>query len=184
MKRTTILIYKDITAPKRGLKQATQEEWNAILQSNKGLPMCERRCFIEDSFEDCGVIDRMFIEVPYLQYLSWHKEKMAQQRNCEAGKCYPVFSLNHRTSGEGSDELQESIPDSYDLELAVTDEIMLETIRKALSTWRPWAVEMFEIMLEPKEMGQTRRLAEENNVSEQIIRKRKRELANYLKKYL
>ena len=86
MKRTTILIYKDITAPKRGLKQATQKEWSAILKSNKGLPMCKRRCFIEDSFEDCGVIDRMFIEVPYLQYLSWHKEKMAQQRNCEAGK--------------------------------------------------------------------------------------------------
>lgn len=39
MKRTTILIYKDSTDPKKGLKEATQKEWSAILKSNKGLPM-------------------------------------------------------------------------------------------------------------------------------------------------
>ena len=63
MKRTTILIYKDITDPKKGLREATQGEWSDILRGNKGLPMCQRRCFIEDSFEDCGFVDRMFIEV-------------------------------------------------------------------------------------------------------------------------
>ena len=92
MKKTTILIYKDITDPKRGLREATQEEWNAIMQGNKGLPMCQRRCFMEDSFEDCGVIDRMFIEVPYAKYLVWHKEKMGQERNRVRGKEYTHFS--------------------------------------------------------------------------------------------
>lgn len=81
MKKTTILIYKDMNDPKKGLMEATQEEWSAILKSNRGLPMCERRCFIEDSFEDCGVIDRMFIEASYVAYMEWHKEETQRNRN-------------------------------------------------------------------------------------------------------
>ena len=104
MKRTTILIYKDITDPKKGLREATQGEWSAILRGNKGLPMRERRCFMEDSFEDCGVIDRMFIEVSYEEYCCWNRENTLSYRNRKAGENFGILSLDISTkNSEGSD---------------------------------------------------------------------------------
>lgn len=116
MKRTTILIYKDSTDPKKGLKEATQKEWSAILKSNKGLPMCKRRCFIEDSFEDCGVVDRMFIEVSYDAYKEWHIEDALKGKNMTAKKEYRLLSMDCQIKGSDGETLMDTLPSVVDIE--------------------------------------------------------------------
>ena len=49
--KTTYLVYKQVDGV-RQLVAATQEEWDAIMKGNRGLPMGQRRCFMKDCFED------------------------------------------------------------------------------------------------------------------------------------
>lgn len=183
MKRTTILIYKDSTDPKKGLKEATQEEWSAILKSNKGLPMCERRCFIEDSFEDCGVIDRMFIEVTLGAYKEWDRERKRQSRNEEQRSSYQHISLDYQGGDDDSRSFDEFIASGFDLEGDVLSRNDIEAFHQALAKWRPWAMEMLENYLSGERRCCTQKLCEKYGVSAVVIRKRKRDFEKFARKF-
>lgn len=184
MKRTTILIYKDITDPKKGLREATQGEWSAILKKNKGLPMCERRCFMEDSFEDCGVIDRMFIEVPYEEYCCWHRENALSYRNRKAGEGFGVLSLDIPTKNSEGSDLKDVLPVDFDLEEEVTSELMMETLRDSLRKWKPWACDMLDFYLMGNERLCSSALIEKYSVSYVTVAKWKKMFGEYIKNFL
>lgn len=183
MKRTTILIYRDSTDPKKGLKEATQEEWSAILKSNKGLPMCKRRCFIEDSFEDCGVIDRMFIEVTLGAYKEWDRERKRQSRNEEQRSSYQHISLDYQGGDDDSRSFDEFIASGFDLEGDVLSRNDIEAFHQALTKWRPWAMEMLENYLSGERRCCTQKLCEKYGVSAVVIRKRKRDFEKFARKF-
>lgn len=183
MKKTTILIYKDMNDPKKGLMEATQEEWSAIMRANKGLPMCQRRCFIEDCFEDCGVIDRMFIEVPYAKYLVWHKEKMGQERNRVRGKEYVHFSINRDLHGAEGCSIQDTIPAEFDLEESIIGEMVLERLREQLANWKPWALELLDFYLDGKKKTCAKVLGEKYGISAMAMSKRKKLFDEFLRKF-
>ena len=54
--KTTYLVYKQVDGV-RQLVAATQEEWDAIMKENRGLPIGQRRCFMKDCFEDGDELD-------------------------------------------------------------------------------------------------------------------------------
>lgn len=183
MKKTTILIYKDITDPKRGLREATQEEWSAILRANKGLPMCQRRCFMEDSFEDCGVIDRMFIEVSYEMYKEWHREDVLKDKNITAKREYQHLSMDCQIRGSDGEILMDTLPSDVDLEAMILTEVMYKELRKELEEWRPWANELLDYCLSGKLKSCIKLLGEKDGVSLPTMYRRKKELENFIKKF-
>lgn len=176
MKKTTILIYKDITDPKRGLREATQEEWSAILQANKGLPMCQRRCFMEDSFDDCGVIDRMFIEVQYEEYLVWNRKQKESQRHTEGKSQFQHLSLDYY-SEYGS--IADTIADTFDFEAEFIEEENIRDYIVALSAWKPWGVEYLHLYLEYGRTFCTKIMVAKYGVTRRCIYKRKMEFENF-----
>ena len=68
--KTTYLIYKQVDGIQQ-LVAATQEEWDAIMKGNRGLPVEQRRCFMKDCFEDGDGLDCMFIEITTAEYREW-----------------------------------------------------------------------------------------------------------------
>ena len=54
--KTTYLVYKQVDGV-RQLTTATQEEWDAIMKGNRGLPVEQRRLFMKDCFEDGDELD-------------------------------------------------------------------------------------------------------------------------------
>lgn len=183
MKRTTILIYKDINDPKKGLIEATQKEWSAILRSNKGLPMRQRRCFIEDSFEDCGVIDRMFIEVSYEAYMEWHREDVLKDRSLNAKKKYQHLSMDCQIRGSDGETLLDTLSSDVDTEAMILTEVMYKELRKALEEWRPWANELLDYCLLGKLKSCIKLLCEKEGVSLPTMYRRKKELENFTKNF-
>lgn len=183
MKKTTILIYKDMNDPKKGLMEATQEEWSAILKRNKGLPVCERRYFIEDSFEDCGVIDRMFIEVAYDHYLVWHRENMRQNRNRACGKEYIHFSIDKPPQDTSCPNIHEAVPSGFNLEESVVDEMILEKLKAQLADWKPWALELLDYYLDGEKKCCAKILGERHGISAMAMSKRKKLFDEFLRNF-
>lgn len=183
MKKTTILIYKDYSNPAEGLREATQEEWSEILHVNKGLPMCQRRCFVEDCFEDCGTIDRMFMEVPYMEYLKWDRERKKKSRNDDEGRKYQHISLDYQREDDDGISFVELIDDGFDLEADIVSRDDITAIHRALEQWRPWAIELLENYLAGKRRHCTQTLCEKYGVSAVVIRKRKREFEKFVQKF-
>lgn len=183
MKKTTILIYKDMNDPKKGLMEATQEEWSAILRSNKGLPMCQRRCFIEDCFEDCGVIDRMFIEVSYEAYMEWHREDALRRINGKLkGECQHL-SIDCPLKGSEGEALIDTLSAEFDLEGSVIDEMLLEKLKTQLANWKPWALELLEFYLDGKKKNCAKVLGERYGITVMAMSKRKKLFDEYLKNF-
>ena len=82
--KTTYLVYKQVDGV-RQLVAATQEEWDAIMKGNRGLPMGQRRCFMKDCFEDGDELDCMYIETTAAEYREWNSENTIAQRKRKVG---------------------------------------------------------------------------------------------------
>ena len=169
MKRTTILIYKDSTDPKKGLKEATQKEWSAILKSNKGLPMCKRRCFIEDSSYDA--------------YKEWHREDALKGKNMTAKKEYRLLSMDCPIKGSDGETLMDTLPSIVDIEGNILTEMMYKELRKALEEWRPWANELLDYSLSGTLKSCIKELCKKDGVSLATMYRRKKEMEDFIKNF-
>ena len=184
MKKTTILIYKDTNAPQEGLREATQKEWSAILQSNQGLPMCQRRCFIEDCFEDCGIIDRMFMEVSYEAYMEWHRENVLRYLNRKRKDEYQHLSIDCPFKESEGESLMDTLADEFDLEGNVVDELLLEELKEQLAQWKPWALELLDFYLNGKKKSCAKELGEKYGITAMAMSKRKKLFEVFLQNFL
>ena len=106
--KSTYLIFEDVVNGNQTLRTATAEEWNAILQYNRTAPKEQRRYFIRDSFDDCGKLDCMFIEVTREKYEEWHREKSAKYRNRKSKAAYLHISLDAANLNGEADALKET----------------------------------------------------------------------------
>lgn len=165
------------------MRACPRSRYDDIMQGNKGLPMCQRRCFVEDSFEDGGVIDRMFIEVSYAEYLEWDREHKKKRRNEEQQKGYQHISIDYMVGNDDSSSFAERLASGFDLEADVLCRDDIRAFRQALGQWKPWAIELLEIYLDGKKRSCTQMLCEKYCVSAVVIRKRKRELEGFTRKF-
>ena len=69
------------------------------------------------------------------------------------------------------------------MEAAVIDDILMDELKKQLSNWKPWAADMLEQYLAGRKRSCSADMAEKYGVSEQVIRKYKRQFEEFIRKF-
>lgn len=82
------------------LSIADREDWLAVVKANKNLPLEEQRYFIRDCIADGVDMDWMLIETTRENYLAWHREQAASERNRVWLKTFQKMSLDAEISIE------------------------------------------------------------------------------------
>lgn len=181
--RTTYLIYKQVNGV-RQLTAATQEEWDAIMKGNRGLPVEKRRCFMKDCFEDGNELDCMYIEVTAAEYREWNSKNTVTQRKRKAGALYSLLSLDAGVPESGIESLHESVPAEFNLERLTTDHLLIEELKAALRRWKPWAEELLELYLSGAKRSCTNGLCEKYQLSDRAVQKRKAAFEKFVLDFL
>lgn len=182
--KTTVLVFVDETAPKKGLRIATMKEWNEILSNNRGLAMENRRIFYKDCIPEGDELDCMFIETTYAEFIKEEAERKARYRNeKERRKCY-FISLAEQ-AGLQEDELcvEDIIASGCCLEDAAVENVMIEQLRTALARWNDWAPELLDIYMNGQGRSCTSYLMNKYGISERLVRKRKMMFREFVKNF-
>ena len=181
--KSTILIYKNPDMPESGLRVASREEWTQILKANRGLPRDSRRFFICDSFEDCGIIDRIFIETSKTEYDRWHAQQVEANRKRKAGNQYINVSLE--TGPEGNEEVSYNmlVADSIDIETEIQERMELEQLKALLSNWRPWATDMMNLYIAGMKKEATYIISKKYGTSIRTVQRWKEQFDGFIKEF-
>ena len=153
------------------------------VNTNRNLPTEQRRYFISDCIEDGKEIDRMIIEVGYDEYRRWNSRHTIMERSRKAGKQYQHLSLDAVLSEADEITLLECLSGTENMEAAVIDDILMDELKKQLSNWKPWAADMLEQYLAGRKRSCSADMAEKYGVSEQVIRKYKRQFEEFIRKF-
>ncbi len=181
--KNTYLINKQQKDGTTALCIATIEEWLAVVNSNRNLPTEQRRYFIADCIEEGKDIDRMIIEVTYAEYRRWNSRHTMTERSRKAGKKYQHLSLDAALSETNEIALLECLGGTEDIEAIAIDEILMDELKRRLSAWKPWAMDMLESYLVGEKRTCSAAMAAKYGVSEQVIRKYKRQFEEFIKKF-
>lgn len=175
--KTTYLVFDKMNQ----LRVATKEEWNRIMVENRSLPREQRRFFIQDCFEDGGILDCMYIEATKEDYDRWHAENQRRYRQRQSSGKAEILSIDVSTQTNDNEGMIDVIDDGVDWENMILSDLCLKELRSRLAAWRVWANELLDYYLAGEQMAATKILSEKYSVSEQLIRRRKRELESYIK---
>lgn len=178
--KTTFLIYKDINAEKKELVVATHDEWNAIMQSNKGLAVEDRRHFILDCIED----DRMYIEVSIKEYKVWSSKHKREERIRKEGMKYKYLPMNEIIEVSDSLTCEDCISDEIDYAGLALKGVAMEELKAALDKWEPYGHTLLQLYLSGNKRRCTKELSETIGVSEQYVRRKKKEFEKLVKSFL
>ena len=181
--KNTFLVLNDPTNPKSGLRVATLAEWDQILKANRGASQKQRRYFICDCFEDCGELDRMYVETSKEKFDKWHSQNMESERKRKAGSAYGKVSINLTLPGSEDLTYVDVIGDNFNVEKAVIDEVSMDNLRKALSTWKDWAITMLDLYLEGKKKEATYLVSEMFEVSIRTVQRWKEMFEEFVKNF-
>ena len=177
--KNTYLINKPQKDGKAALCAVTAAEWLAAVNANRYLPTEHRRYFIADG----KVIDRMIIEVSYAEYKKWNSRHSITERSRKAGKEYQFLSLNAVLNETNDITLLECLRSAEDMEAAVISEMIMDELKKQLFAWKPWAADLLAYYLAGKKKSCTAAMAKKYGVSEQVIRKYKRQFEKFVKNF-
>ena len=181
--KTTYLVYKQVDGV-RQLVAATQEEWDAIMKGNRGLPMGQRRCFMKDCFEDGDELDCMYIDTTAAEYREWNSENTIAQRKRKVGSSYSFLSLDAGVPETDLESLHESVPSAFNLESLATDHLLIDELKTALRKWKPWAEELLELYLSGAKRSCTNSLCKKYKLSDRTIQKRKTAFERFVLDFL
>ena len=181
--KNTYLINKPQKDGRTALCTATAEEWLAAVSSNRNLPTERRRYFIADCIEDGKEIDRIVIEVDYDEYRRWNSRHTVSERSRRAGKEYQFLSPDAVLNEADDITLLECLGSMEDMETAVISEMIMDELKKQLFAWKPWAVDLLAYYLAGKKKSCTAAMAKKYGVSEQVIRKYKRQFEKFVKNF-
>lgn len=182
--KSTYLIFEDFVNGNQTLRTATAEEWNAILQYNRTAPKEQRRYFIRDSFDDCGKLDCMFIEVTREKYEEWHREQSAKYRNRKSKAAYLHISLDAANLNGEADALKETLASEFNLEDYVVNQERMSALRSELREWRYWGTDMLDVFLQGQNRQSMKEFTEKYGVSNVTVAKWKKLFRAYMKEYL
>ena len=170
--KTTYLIYKQVDGVQQ-LVVATQEEWDAIMKGNRGLPIEQRRCFIKDCFTDGDELDCMFIEMTAAEYREWNSKNTVHQRKRKIGVLHSHLSLDAGITDTDVESLHECVPSDFDLERLAMDTVLMGELKQALKAWKPWAEELLELYLAGAKRSCTNNLCKKYQLTDRAVQKRK-----------
>lgn len=166
------------------LSIVTHEEWLAVVKANKQLPLERQRYFIRDYIADGSDMDWIIIETSREDYLAWHREQTASERNRTWVQTFQKLSLDAEVSIEdGTTTLHDVISDANCIEENCCSQLWVEDLRMALKGWKPWANDLLDMYLQGKGRSCTELLSKKYSVSPQVIRKYKRQLEEFVKKF-
>lgn len=183
--KTTYLVNQEQPDGSVCLAVVSSTVWRTIVERNKQRPLDQQRYFIIDYITDNSEIDRMVIETTAEDYRVWHKEHMASERNRRLGNTYQFVPLDALRRGtDGVEYIQEDILSDEQLEELVCSEMILEDLRLKLAEWRPWANDLLDMYLLGNQRSCPSVIAEKYGVSERVVRKYKRQIEDFIKKFL
>lgn len=181
--RITYLVYENGQNGGK-LRTATKEEWSRIMDENRGLPCDKRRYFIEDTIDDFGEMDRIYIESSKQEYDRWHAADQRKRRKRKSCKDIQIVSIDYQSHTDEGCSLHGLITDTIDWEALIVDSMEMESLTRALSEWQPWAIDILECYLTGQKRECTKFLSIKQGVSVQTIRARKREFEAFVLGYL
>ena len=181
--RITYLVYENAQNGHK-LRIATKEEWSQIMEENRGLPCDKRRYFIEDTIDDLGEMDRMYIESSKQEYDRWHADDQCKRRKRKSSRGVEVVSMDFESYANESYSLHGVLVDEIDWENLIIEKMEIESLTLALSKWQPWAIDILECYLAGQKRECTKFLSLKQGVSVQTIRTRKREFEAFVLGYL
>lgn len=165
------------------LRVATKEEWNGIMEQNRTLPREQRRFFIQDCFEDCGILDCMYIETTKTEYDKWHSAHQVQYMKRKDSEDIVILSGDTSTQTEDG-TLLDTLSDGIDWERLMIDDIQMQELRVALAAWKNWAVELLDIYLAGQKTKASRFLSEKYGIRKNSARYRRSEFEKFVLDFL
>ncbi len=183
MKTTYLFIEKSLNG-ESCLVTGTLDQYKAISTANSQLPMDQRRHFIIDRIPEAGEVDVMYIEVDYNQFLDWARQYMAAYRNRQDAKQFTALSLDAPNTIDEALTMHDCVASSLNVEQEAIGNADFDILRKCLSEWKPWAVDLLDAYMSGEKKTCTEELAKKYKVSVQTIRKYKRQFEKFIEKYL
>jgi len=145
--KTTYLVNQKQADGGIKLMVVSSAEWLNVVKANKQLPPDQRKHFILDYIADGDELDRMVIGVPAADYHIWHREHMASVRNRKKGQNFQVISFETLVFGDDEPErLSDSIMSSDQVEEKACSQLLILSLRKDLSAWRPWGNDLLDLL--------------------------------------
>lgn len=127
----------------------------------------------------------MVIEASAEEYRAWNREHMAAERNRAMGKEFQHLSLDAKLfCADEAESLLDVLALADSLEDQVCERLLIENLREALASWRPWANDLLNLYLQGKKKSCTAVFAAKYGVSLQTVRKYKRQFENFVKKFM
>ncbi len=179
--KTTYLLNKKQDDGSIRLTVVDSSEWLSVVNLNQNLPKDQRRYFIVDYIPEGDTLDRMVIEVSADDYRKWNREHTASERNRSFQRSnYQLISLDALTDIPNNRPGSDVFSTSELIDEKICSQIMLETLRKQLSAWKPWANDLLDYYLQGKQRSCTSAIVEKYGVSTRMVRKYKKQFEEFI----
>ena len=166
------------------LVEISSEKWHAIIKDQEGLPMEQKRHFIDDKIFDHLGEDCIKIEVSLDEWRRWDNKRKKKNREAEQRNRYLHLSLDYvRDAETGATMMTHSTLCSISEDEAYR-EFQFEEMKKALAEWRPWALRMLQFYMEGDITHANKEMMEVFNVKQATVSKYKKQFEAFMRDYL
>lgn len=182
--KTTYLMNKPQADGTVQLSIVGYEEWLAVVKANKYLPLEQQRYFIRDCIADGSDLDWMIVEATREDYLVWHREQAASERNRNWLQTFQRLSLDAEVLIEDySTSLHDFVSGPDCVEEECCSQLWMGDLRRALQEWKPWANDLLDMYLQDQSRSCTEALARKFGISQRMVRKYKVQFINFIKNF-
>ena len=182
MSISAFLVYINPADPTEGYRVASKDEWNQILNDNRGKPMKKRRLFTRDRIVEGNNKDDLYIESTIAEYKKWFNREKDKREIRECAKAYSFFSMDIPSSKD--------IPEServtnYQNVIDFADiAILFDQLVLVLDIWKPWATELLKLRMSEHRNQAAAILSKKHGISQRQYERRIRQLEKYIKYFL
>ncbi len=166
------------------LEEIKFNEWQEIINNNLKLPLTQRRFFMKDVIKEVNHLDEIYIEVSHKEYKKWNSENTVYLKKSKYKENYTFQSLNIDWEKNKENENYKDFNSINLVEELTLDNVLMEEIIKKIREWKPWGEDLFLEYMKGNKRNCTRDLAVKFNVSDNTIRRYKKEFENFIKKII
>ena len=170
--KNTYLIYKDPKAEKKELIVATPKQWDEIIKANRGVA------------QECGELDRMYIEVEKPEFDKWHSQNVMRERNRKLGEQYAFVSTSQEIPG--TDLVYEDIiaDSSCNVEEEAEEKSEIAALRERLNSWKSYGVVFLDLYLKGQKGNATKIISEKYGVTIRTAQRWKESFESFVEDFL